>query len=283
MSPSSNGKTTLRFPAFLRAVDFPKKMGICEMLWAKRLESHGITDVMTGSGLVWKLDLRNGTHRWMVYGLYDPAFLSWAKRFLPPDGVVVDSGANIGQTVMYLGQYVPEGRLLAFEPGGTQADWLERCVEQNRARLRSVKVLRWGLGALRGSLFLKDTWGGERFHGASSEISRESGEPVRIERLDDVLKEQRVERLDLWKLDVEGYELPALEGAGRWLKERKIRALYVELYRQEGDAYRENGRRIRRYLAQCGYQCHIFTPWTRRLVVEKKETDSANGVFLPSR
>jgi hypothetical protein len=40
-----------------------------------------------------------------VYGKYEGApFLNWAKKFLAPNAIIIDSGANIGQMLMYLAQ-----------------------------------------------------------------------------------------------------------------------------------------------------------------------------------
>ena len=264
----------------IQKLNFPKKLGICEGIFGRFLEKQGICEVMTGAGINWKLDLRNSTHRWILYGLYDPPFLEWAKNFLKKNDIVVDSGANIGQTAMYLGQWVSEGKLYAFEPGRSQAAWLEVGVQKNLQSLRSVEVHRLALGAQPDHLYLEDTWCSERFHGGSSQISESRGEPVQIVRLGDFLKERNIACVDLWKLDVEGYEVPALQGAEEFLANKKIRALYIELYRQEGTEYKENGIRIRDYLSRFGYACYVFNPWKGRFVKEKGVTASANGLFL---
>ena len=83
--------------SLLQPIDFPHKLGICERLFGKAIAPLGICLVKTGAGLVWKLDLANPTHRWIVYGKYEGAsFLNWAKNYLPANGVVIDSGASIG-------------------------------------------------------------------------------------------------------------------------------------------------------------------------------------------
>ena len=265
----------------LQKLEFPKKLGLCELLFSKSLESRGIVIIKTAHGLQWKLDMRNSTHRWIVYGLYDPPFLTWAKKFLPKNGLVVDSGANIGQTAQYLGRLVPEGRLFAFEPGRKQADWLRECIELNKLELPTTQVQPFALGEKKEQLYLEDTWKSERFHGGSSEISKERGEPIEVVRLDEFLSQKGIKSLDLWKLDVEGYELPALKGAESLLKAQKIRALYVELYRQDGEEFKQHGIKIRELLSNYGYVCHVFEPNTRRLRREMKWTHSADGLFLP--
>ncbi len=261
-------------------LDFPRKLGLGEKLFSRRLSRWGIVPVQTGAGIPWKLDLRNSTHRWILYGSYDPSFLKWAKKFLPANGVVVDSGANIGQTVMYLGQAVKGGKLFAFEPGKKQADWLTECVQRNLTALPGVEVVRCALGDHETDLYLNDTWVSERFHGGSSQISDTTGERVQVLRLGDFLEKRGIESIDLWKLDVEGYELQALRGAEALLKAGRIRALYVELFRQEGEAYYQNGVEIRRYLQQFGYRPWVFKKYCAVPQLERDTSLAADGLFL---
>ncbi|OIO35920.1 MAG: hypothetical protein AUJ72_06255 [Candidatus Omnitrophica bacterium CG1_02_46_14] len=273
----------INYLSCIQQIDFPKKLGFCELIFGKFIANKEVCEVLTGAGLRWKLDLRNPTHRWILYGLYDPPFLKWAKHFLKSDAIVVDSGANIGQTVMYLGQWVPHGKLYAFEPGKAATAWLEEGLQKNREFLASTQVHRLALGSKAQSLFLEDTWKAEKFHGGSSQISEFQGEPIRVVRLEDFLKERNVDHVDLWKLDVEGYELEALKGAEGLLKTNKIKALYVELCRETTDRFREEGRRIRDYLSNFGYDCYIFSGFFKNLKREKSLTNNANGLFLPER
>ena len=75
----------IKWPAsigLIRRVDFPRKLGLCERLFPHRLGKLGIAWVDTAAGSRWKLDLRNATHRWIVYGKYEGApFLNWAEEF----------------------------------------------------------------------------------------------------------------------------------------------------------------------------------------------------------
>jgi FkbM family methyltransferase len=234
---------------WFQGVEFPHKLGICERLFGRTLIPRGICWVQTGAGIAWKLDLRNSNHRWVVYGKYEGSpFLDWARAHLPANGVVVDSGANIGMMLLYLAQWVPHGKVLAFEPGREQADWLQECLDEHDDL--PVELIRAGLGSSHGMLYLQESTLSND-HGGSSQISDTQGEPVQITRLMDELAARSIDGVDLWKLDVEGYEIPALEGAEQLLLERRIKTLYVEL---SG----ENGPRVRDYLAEFGYQCHLF-------------------------
>jgi FkbM family methyltransferase len=256
---------------WLRRLEFPHKLGICERLFGDRLRRFGTCWVETAAGITWKLDLTNPTHRWIVFGKYEgSAFLDWARRFLPTNGTVVDSGANIGQMLIYLSQYVSKGKVLAFEPGKEAADWLEECLAVHPEL--PVELLRLGLGEMDASLFLRKV-GSKKLHGAQNQVCERGGEEVKVSRLEDVLALRGIDAVDLWKLDVEGYEISALRGAERLLSEQRIKALYVEL----GFG---NGERIVDYLAHFGYRCYLFDS-RGRLYVPQHLPEHTNGLFLP--
>ena len=253
----------------LRRLAFPHKLGICERLFGRAIARHGVCWVETAAGVAWKLDLANPTHRWIVYGDYEgPGLAGWARENLPRDGVVVDSGANIGQTALFLSQCVPQGRLLAFEPSATAADWLEECT---RVTGLPIEVLRVALGASRGEAFLKES-GPVQVHGAWNQVSDSEGSPVRLEPLDQVLVQRDIARVDLWKLDVEGYELHALRGAEDALRRHAIRALFVEL------AF-GHGAEIVAHLEGRGYRFGVFDA-NGRLHRPAALPPHANGLFV---
>ncbi len=55
----------------LRGLPLPRKLGLLEKFYGKALTAPGITTVCCASGHVWILDLREVTHRWLVYGDYE--------------------------------------------------------------------------------------------------------------------------------------------------------------------------------------------------------------------
>src|SRR5215210_3969921 len=107
-------KMEVRIPEivkFQQTLSYPKKYGIMEKLFGKKLSSNGVSWVPLANGYLWKLDLNQVVHRWMVYGIYDFPFIKWAGDNLMNDSVIVDSGANIGQSTSYLAKIANHGKV----------------------------------------------------------------------------------------------------------------------------------------------------------------------------
>jgi FkbM family methyltransferase len=271
--PSDNSSgNPLRLPLALRLlqrVEFPGKLGACGRIFGQSLSKAGICWVRTAPGPVWKLDLANPTHRWIVFGYYEgPSLWRWMRARAGTIRTVVDSGANIGQTVLYFATYLPQARILAYEPGRTAREWLAAGIAANG--FNGIRVEPAGLSSSIGSARL-GTVGGDELHGAWNQISASEGDPIALVSLDDELERQGVASVDLWKLDVEGHELEALRGAARALAARRIRAIYMEM----GEAHSESTA----FLGQFGY-----TGWTLRNSGRAEplrgQAGWGNGLFL---
>ena len=273
---------SLKIPStfkYFQQLEFPYKYGLYDYLFRSYLSKKGICWFKTPEGLMWKLDMNMAPHRWIVYGSYDFQFLRWAKKNIPADGVVVDSGANIGQMTLYFGGWQKNGKILAFEPSLEASRWISDCIEKNTCD--NIELIKKGLGAESSDAILVDK--GKQFnrdiHSFWSYISNDGklpGENIVITRLDAELAERDIKEVDLWKLDVEGFELQALEGAKDLIKAHKIKAIYAELAIKE-----DNHIKIRDFLSKYGYSCYYFDR-AGKLIKSKKIPDhQTNGLFLP--
>jgi FkbM family methyltransferase len=146
-----------------------------------------------------------------------------------PEPVVLDVGANIGQTVERVLAALDRPQIHAFEPSPTTFAELS----QNTAGLPGVKVKNCGMGAEPGTLelientssdmtsFLElgdDGWGETR-----------TKTPVQVLTVDDYCRDQSIESIDLLKSDTQGYDLEVLKGASEMLEAGRIRFLLLEL------------------------------------------------------
>jgi FkbM family methyltransferase len=153
----------------------------------------------------------------MAYTLrehYEPELLR-LQDWVRPGGTVIDIGAHYGAYTIALSALVgPEGRVFAVEPADHALSVLRRNIEINASD--NVAVLATALGDTPATAML-------HLHGDQSRASLNQfaegdtgSQSVAVARLDDLVHGGPVTFI---KIDVEGYELPALRGAERILSE----------------------------------------------------------------
>lgn len=150
------------------------------------------------------------------FGSYEPELREIFRSILRPGRVAFDVGANVGWHTLLMANLVGEnGRVLAFEANPSVCDRLHENLNINH--FRQVEVVPYAVADFEGTV---------EFHGPESDdASSGSGHIItnggkvdqniiRVEtrRLDSVASTARIERLDLIKIDVEGFEWPVLRG-----------------------------------------------------------------------
>jgi FkbM family methyltransferase len=132
-----------------------------------------------------------------------------------PGGVVVDAGANVGMYSVLVALAQPTAIVHAFEPIATSFNAAQANVTVNGVADR-VKLNQRALGSEATSEQLSLTCRGRRGTLCAdllSKLSRTGAtEVVSVVRLDDYCEIVGVERVDVLKLDLEGYEVNVLEG-----------------------------------------------------------------------
>ena len=223
----------LKIPSFIKLqqkYSYPFKYGIMDKLYKKKLSKKGISWVLLPNGYYWKLDLTLAVHRWMVYGIYDLPFITWVKKNLKSNSIIVDSGANIGQSTAYFSKIAKSGQVIACEPDDEAFDWLQKCIIKKY--IENVDLINKGLGETAKEAFLEVPTNGRELglHAFWSTITDSNhGKKINVTTLEQELFERDIKNVSLWKLDVEGYEINALQGALPLLENKQIEALYIEL------------------------------------------------------
>lgn len=133
-------------------------------------------------------------------------FLKCIDRIRPD--VFLDIGAHAGLYSILVIHQQPGIEVHAFEPDSTNRGQLAANLFLNRLTT-SVTVHPIGLSKEAG--FLRFASSSEHRHRAFSRISEEGGVSVEVRPLDEVV--DLIDRTIALKIDVEGHELPALNGA----------------------------------------------------------------------
>jgi FkbM family methyltransferase len=138
---------------------------------------------------------------------------------LPTDGVFIDVGANQGEFSITAARVARRGQVIAFEPVSEYRERLSANVQLNQ--FENVHVVAAALGEQDGRLPIYDQSGnatdGTRNEGLPTLfVSASRSNPVEmvsVKRLDVVLRDLGITRVDVIKLDIEGAEWIALRGA----------------------------------------------------------------------
>jgi FkbM family methyltransferase len=169
-------------------------------------------------GLRMELDSRSWVEWNLLFrGDYEPHLTRLWSRIVPPGGVAIDAGANIGAHTLSLARMVgARGRVLAFEPNPIVRSALIHNLALNG--LEHVTVYDCALGSRAGRSQLRvPSAGTEEWSnmGLASLVALETPHDlidVEIRTLDEVVDALRVDRIDVVKIDVQGYEMETLRG-----------------------------------------------------------------------
>lgn len=151
---------------------------------------------------------------------------------------VIDIGANVGQFSLLARVLFPAARVHAFEPLAVPAARFKRLFAEDSAvtlhhcaigpeeHVASMHVA----GAIDSSSLLPITAAQVAFDAGTAAVGTED---VTVRRLDTILRPADIVRPALLKLDVQGFELSALEGCGELLERFDwiyVEVSFIELY-----------------------------------------------------
>jgi FkbM family methyltransferase len=129
----------------------------------------------------------------------------------------IDVGANIGLTSIFMTRCAANVEVIAFEPAPNCLSFLTKNVAANGAGM--IKVAPVGLGAKAGLapfVQLPNFSAGNHMRGNKAEhpgAIRQKSIWVKINTLDSYCEAENIAKIDLIKIDAEGYELNVLSGA----------------------------------------------------------------------
>lgn len=201
--------------------------------------------------LVPKLHSFGSTSLFIKRDRYEPELLAM-QRLVRPGAVALDIGASFGVFSLFIAHFVgPHGRVHAFEPGAFSFAQLSANVAANPVAERIV-LHKLAAADCEAELTLQ-YWGGAPVTFGIAADEAGGGEQVRSSRVADIVPPEDAARLELIKIDVEGFEITALEGARELIAAR----LPTIMFEVEGAALARQGRvpaDVYGFLAGFGYR-----------------------------
>ena len=151
------------------------------------------------------------------YGEYEPDVRNALMKLIREDSVVFDIGANIGYFTIIAASKAKHGKVHAFEPSTSSFNRLVANVEGNG--LKNVKCIRTAIGNVSEPrlLYLSSVENTGMTSLTKPENYSGDHENVQVITLDEYVEIEKVTRLDVVKIDIEGNELNALKGMRKCL------------------------------------------------------------------
>jgi FkbM family methyltransferase len=210
---------------------------------------------------------------------------------LPAGGVCFDIGANYGlYTLTFAAGVGPGGRVFSFEPLPGPHAFMVRALRW--LGVDNVTVCQRALGDHRGSGEMSmPTRRGIPVHGRSfitdeadglgpnAEFGSEQRLPVELSTLDTVVRAAGLERVDLVKIDVEGYEPAVLRGA-EWTLAHHRPTVLLEIEQRHLEKFGEEPAVLVATMRAQGYDMAALWDgrWCR---VETVTPERRNYLFTP--
>lgn len=207
-----------------------------------------------------------------LFGSHEPVATAVYLRHLSKGDHVLDVGSNLGYYLLLAARAVgSSGQVLGFEPASDVYAILERNVA--RSGQKNIQIFPWAVGAQNGTVEFYESeipnWG-SLVHSDQLLPSRTSVVPMK--KLDSLLDEFPGFHPNVLRMDVEGGELMALEGAQTIMRKFKP-CLFIEFHNFASgwDANREAILKLR----DIGYSSGTLidrewdSPWVSRWARER--------------
>ncbi len=187
-----------------------------------------------------------------AFGVYEPYKFKLFSNLVKKNMTVIDVGANKGCFSLLSAKLMGDcGRVLSFEPEPENCSWILRSIKVNN--YKSISLFQLALSDSDGTaeLYIGEKSG---FHSLLPQLDKPKPEKMTViqKRLDTVLSENKISKVDLIKIDVEGAELQVLKGAVEIIKQNNNLKIILDLHPQKGvDIYE-----IYDFLLKYGYKLY---------------------------
>lgn len=146
----------------------------------------------------------------LLFGVYENTEIeSWIEK-IESDSVVIDIGGNIGVYTILAGKKAVHGKVICFEPEDENLKLLKKSVQENK--LSNVTIIEKCVGDAPGESLLNISKYNKGKHSLIKSEDDNGTQKVEIVTIDDEVDRLGLQKVDIAKIDVEGWEAKVLEG-----------------------------------------------------------------------
>ncbi len=179
------------------------------------------------NGIKYKLDISDLVDHYIYFGFKETG-KEKLYSFVKPGMVIIDVGANIGETALNFSKLTGNsGLVFAFEPDKFNYEKATKNVSLNL--VKNIRLINLGLGdenKVQKLYIVNDENRG--MNRILTEDALYGFTEIKVCTLDSFLEEQSINTVHFIKIDVEGFEMNVLKGAIHLLQKFKP-ALFIEL------------------------------------------------------
>lgn len=161
-----------------------------------------------------------------INGVYEKDHIDFIVNALPVNGCFVDAGANIGSICIPVAKRRPDVKVIAIEASSKVHGYLKHNVQQNRCE--NIVLINKVLSNTSHQLI--EFYSPDELYGKGSlnPVFTNKSEMVETLTMDDLSDELQIRKIDMVKIDVEGYEKIVFEGMERLFSSGKVAQILME-------------------------------------------------------
>lgn len=180
------------------------------------------------------------------------------RRVKQDVSVIFDVGANVGQSAFKFNSAFPLASIHCFEPVTDTFDKLKL----NTRSMKNIFCYEIGLGDLKkeSTIYLTDASTTNSLIRPDAVLGQEI---VKISTMDEIVISNSIGRVDILKIDTEGFDLEVLKGAVKTISSGKVSFILVEMGFHPKDSRHVLFDEVRSFLMPLGYS--VFGVYDQQL------------------
>ena len=154
----------------------------------------------------------------------EPSLEAYARQYIPANATIIDIGANIGFVSALFSVYNPTATIFAIEPGAINFGYLNENVQRND--FKNVLTRNFAVGESDYSTGFQEhsAWG--LLNLSDDSIPELIHNVTQVKSIDSFVFEERLQKVDLIKIDVEGFEKLVIDGMRETIKEFRPKVIF---------------------------------------------------------